>query len=479
MVLRQAKKTAQVQMNSGREVQIGLYAAEAKKAAESAERSAERAEAAETGAIAAVESERYLPLPGENGNWLVWDREQKAYVDSGESCRGEQGLQGVKGEKGDKGDTGPQGPKGDPGNAAAQATEITAIGPVPIATFDSSAAGMPLKGLTVNIEPVQAGSGDPSPDNVRPITGWTGCKVFYPGLDITRGLSVVLNKYISTSGVETDSSTDLSHTDYFPVTPGTALYFSSYWDELPGSAPSIAFYDASKTFKSPRKYFYSGSPYKGKIGYNFAALTVPSGCYYAILNFNYGLRDRMVLTDKDPTISYPTEAGTVYGGTVDAVNGKLKAAPYYASYNGEALVGPWISSMDVYAQGATPTLGAQVVDMGGAVTSYDLSDVPEITTLFGENTIWADCGSVTVTYGAYLETVKAHADQLGESILGTIAPLETTYTAGQNYTVGSFLVVGAKFYKVTAAIAEGGTITPGTNVIQTTVAEQLMALAAQ
>ena len=135
--------------------------------------------------------------------------------------------------------------------------------------------------------------------------------------------------------------------------------------------------------------------------------------------------------------------------------------------------------MDVYTPGATPTLGAQVVDMGGAATSYDLSDVPEITTLFGENTIWANRGDVTVTYGAYLETVKAHADQLGESILGTIAPLETSYTAGQNYTVGSFLVVGAKFYKVTAAIAEGGSITPGTNVIQTTVAEQLMALAAQ
>lgn len=36
----------------------------------------------------------------------------------------------------------------------------------------------PLKSLLVNIDPVQAGSGDPSPDNVRPITGWTGANVW-------------------------------------------------------------------------------------------------------------------------------------------------------------------------------------------------------------------------------------------------------------------------------------------------------------
>ena len=35
----------------------------------------------------------------------------------------------------------------------------------------------PLKELVVDIEPVQSGSGDPSPDNVRPISGWTGASV--------------------------------------------------------------------------------------------------------------------------------------------------------------------------------------------------------------------------------------------------------------------------------------------------------------
>lgn len=43
--------------------------------------------------------------------------------------------------------------------------------PTPIATFNGTAN--PLKSLTASIVPVQSGSGDPSPTNVRPISGWT------------------------------------------------------------------------------------------------------------------------------------------------------------------------------------------------------------------------------------------------------------------------------------------------------------------
>ena len=35
------------------------------------------------------------------------------------------------------------------------------------------ALAKPLKSIVVNIDPVQSGTGDPSPDNIRPITGWT------------------------------------------------------------------------------------------------------------------------------------------------------------------------------------------------------------------------------------------------------------------------------------------------------------------
>ena len=52
-----------------------------------------------------------------------------------------------------------------------------------IASFPDGAA-MPVRDLSVDIEPVQAGSGDPSPDNVRPISGWTECKVTRTGKNL-------------------------------------------------------------------------------------------------------------------------------------------------------------------------------------------------------------------------------------------------------------------------------------------------------
>lgn len=70
------------------------------------------------------ETEEYLNNPpkiGENGNWEVWDTEEKSYVDTGSPSRGEQGPTGPQGEQGpagpqgEQGPIGPQGPKGDPG----------------------------------------------------------------------------------------------------------------------------------------------------------------------------------------------------------------------------------------------------------------------------------------------------------------------------------------------------------------------------
>ena len=42
--------------------------------------------------------------------------------------------------------------------------------------------------LKVNIEPIQEGEGDPSPDNVRPITGWTGVRVIRTGKNLFSGV---------------------------------------------------------------------------------------------------------------------------------------------------------------------------------------------------------------------------------------------------------------------------------------------------
>lgn len=47
-----------------------------------------------------------------------------------------------------------------------------------VVTISDGANGKALKSLVVGIDAVQSGSGDPSPDNVRPITGWTGATIY-------------------------------------------------------------------------------------------------------------------------------------------------------------------------------------------------------------------------------------------------------------------------------------------------------------
>lgn len=53
-----------------------------------------------------------------------------------------------------------------------------------IANFPDGGEDLPVENLWVSIEPTQSGSGDPSPTNVRPITGWDGCEVVRCGKNL-------------------------------------------------------------------------------------------------------------------------------------------------------------------------------------------------------------------------------------------------------------------------------------------------------
>lgn len=86
---------------------------------------------------------------------------------------------------------------------------------------------------------------------------------------------------------------------------------------------------------------------------------------------------------------------TVVGGQLKINNGQttVDVYPYYESYNGETLTGEWISDRDEYAEGTTPTTGAQVLNIGGTPTTYTLADC-SISSFDGENNVFASTGDV-------------------------------------------------------------------------------------
>lgn len=435
-------------------------------------------------------------------------------------------------------------------DAVEQTTTATTIGPSAIATFDASAADMPLKGLTVNIEPVQSGIGDPSPDNVREIFGWTKCNIANSSkniFDIDNAIWIH-RKYIKADGTISTNNNYKYCANFTPIIGGRKITVSGTRESSAAVfGVPLAFYDDQKEFLSRITTFPTTST---SAGYVQVTVDVPEDAAYFRLNMydvsvpvsDFQIEYGDTATEYQPfassMISWEDEAGTVYGGTLDVVSGKLSveyasltlpnadsirdstvagtgkwvrySLPRNASTNddtvnviGEKLKGinrspteyraawtmqTYLGNSNRYLSVFVPAdytleqidaaiAGSQIVYKLTTPIVYDLTDIPEITTLLGENNIWADTGDVTATYGAYLETVKAYAEKVGDSILSAIAPLEMSYTASRAYTAGSFLFVGTKFYKVTAAIASGDTIIPGTNVTQTTVAEQLMALA--
>lgn len=63
----------------------------------------------------------------------------------------------------------------------------------------------------------------------------------------------------------------------------------------------------------------------------------------------------------------------VYAGYVNANTRELYLRPVYKEYAGEELVGPWMSSLDLYEEDTTPTEGAFVIDFGGELTSYEIT----------------------------------------------------------------------------------------------------------
>lgn len=342
--------------------------------------------------------------------------------------QGEQGIQGPQGEQGPEGPEGPQGPKGDPGEVTQaefdalkeyvyDMSPVATVGPVPVVSV-SDAAPLDAEGLVVGIEPVQDGTGDPSPDNIRPITGWTGAKVtrygknLWPNEDpnytatkfyrFEKPIMFANKTYTISANLDIDNQNFSSALIFYGKTDGA---YSGNWQFSKGIT--------SKTVTPPIDV-YKLNFYATNSG------ATNSGVTATWTDFQLELGS--TATDYEPyvgstyDIAFPSEAGTVYGGTWDVVKGELVVdRAQIANYNGETLPGEWISDRDVYAAGASPTTGAQVVYELATPITYQLTP-QEIALLRGNNTIYADCGDTTLTYrqdvGLLLEALTQHEAEL-------------------------------------------------------------------
>lgn len=329
-----------------------------------------------------------------------------------------------------------------------------------IVSFDDGIES-PVIDLKVAIEPIQEGTGDPSPENIRPIKGWTGMNVQRTRINIwdeeweVGTISDATGQNTNYQGIRTKNYINVkpnhSYFLYLNHTNGSTAMRTRWYDinkNYIGNSPAISY---NKSFTVPSNAYYLrfcpqssyGETYLNDISVNYPATDT---AYHAYTGTTY-------------PISWETEAGTVYGGSLDVTTGLLTvdwrsitltgaeeegwtigktgtANWYYITKSGiltalaknnsdniKTNLYPWANvvnaSTDNGSWGSTG-VGAVRVRWGTEDTianwksflasnplhvvyktleplTYQLTPT-EVTTLLGLNRIWADTGNVDVTY---------------------------------------------------------------------------------
>ena len=390
-----------------------------------------------------------------------------------------------------------------------------------IATFADGADGMPIKHLVANIEPVQSGTGDPSPENIRPITGWTGLTGARTGKNLldtsavtsktANGITMTVNK--DSNGSTTSIVLNGTATASFSLSLGSAVLAPGTYvfKTLEGGVGTLGTLYVN----------YSGIINAGSSNVT-ATLTETKTTNVSISIANGTVVNNVVYypmirrAGEDATyepyqpiqpisVSWATEAGTVYRGTIDMITGELTVDYALVTINGtnyptgiaatsaatatalvQVLV-PDIALVNEYDSGkvisdylpsttdytiyrnASPAVAIHydtsapnrrlwfrlpnitteadaktylannpltVVYALATPQTYHLDPVT-VNTLLGNNTVYVDCGSVTVDYPvdttiAYTEQKNAISQKQDATNYVTLSGTIVTQTGADN-----------------------------------------------
>ena len=291
-------------------------------------------------------------------------------------------------------------------------------------------------------------------ENLCPISGRTGADIEHTGVNVwdeeweNGRIHATTGENISGNGIRSN---------FIPVVPSTT-YYAFRGDYTGASSITLYYYDAEKRFIS----------YENKFGFG-AVFTTPSSARYLRLNImtsaavtaynhdisiNYPSTDTAYHAYQGETISvtFPSEAGIVYGCTLGVVSGDLVVdramvdlgtlnwvynvsgtrfdgttltnlsanrtacicSQYVASNvdegwtNKDKVCCIYSTRNSVFVKDTAYTDAAEFkAAMNGVQLCYELADPityhltsQEVRTLLGDNNLWSDAGEMAVTYKA-------------------------------------------------------------------------------
>lgn len=343
-----------------------------------------------------------------------------------------------------------------------------------VAAIPDGANDVAVKSLIAEITPVQSGSGDPSPTNVRAISGRTGMTVTRAGKNVLHfpfyrnpnSASVPGLTITEDNGVLTINGTASTGADYQLYSPYYDPRYLSIENGLTGSFVLSVVGNVRiaarihNTVTNANRY---ESIINGEVAFSTGENEVINNIYLTSSGFSGTYNNAKIYpmlryanisdstfepyTATEYPITWQTQAGTIYGGTLNVTTGVLtvnaeylqlpasmwtvwnntdKAAFTDAAYLGRNIiacdslkpnstgiyvrgvdgriraVAPWAASCTSIAEFRTALESnppINVVISLATTTTVQLSPT-EVKTLLGNNSIFTDAGSVSVDYVA-------------------------------------------------------------------------------
>ena len=90
-----------------------------------------------------------------------------------------------------------------------------------------------------------------------------------------------------------------------------------------------------------------------------------------------------------------------------------------------------------------------------------------MSTLLGQNNVWADTGNVTLT-------LRTGAGKMAYQDGISLGNVESSMTVTRDYPTDTVIVIGNDIVKTTEAVSAGDTLTIGTNCATATIADWIM-----
>ena len=315
----------------------------------------------------------------------------------------------------------------------------------PIVSFDTKLhSSRPIEALIVDIDPIQSGTGDPSPTNIRPISGWNEVKV-------TRTWKNLLQ--CPTSGGRTNSGITWTYNSDGSVTASGTATGNSWSYGVPPATVTLpqGTYTASVTSPfglvvqnlTDGGYFYNGG--NSKVTFTIEKQT-EVGVHARVgngttINATTGIQIEVgtEATEYEPytgetyTVGV-SSAGAVYGGTLDVTRGELTVDKKMVTIDGsESEWGATDNYNTIYFLKFTDLENKGIQDSVNIINNIGFTPCPYRYVIMDEKEYAvAIRANETSRWRIYLRTPNTTLDTLKSWLashnLQVVYPLATPYT---------------------------------------------------